>query len=128
MAIGRDDRLAQASKAAFEQSDFALRDEFSRRESEGNPMTLAEIRQFTMKKRDEFDVIYREELRAEYLTVVERLAGDLPGFTVDISDPFGSLDAWYNDLNAEGQARSRNPYTIFKSTVRARFANQGLFD
>ena len=128
MAIGRDDRLAQASKAAFEQSDFALRDEFSRRESEGNPMTLAEIRQFTMKKRDEFDVIYREELRAEYLTVVERLAGDLPGFTVDISDPLGSVDAWYDLLGSTGQTISGNPYTIFKSTIRSRFANQGLFD
>jgi hypothetical protein len=128
MAIGRDDRLAQASKAAFEQSDFALRDEFSRRESEGNPMTLAEIRQFTMEKRDEFDVIYREELRAEYLTVVERLAGDLPGFTVDISDPLGSVDAWYDLLGSTGQTISGNPYTIFKSTIRSRFANQGLFD
>ncbi len=126
MAIGRDDRLAKASKAAFEQADFALRDEFSRRESEGNPMTLAEIRQFTMEKRDEFDVIYREELRAEYASFLEGTA--LPGFTPDINDPLGSVDAWYEDLNAEGQARSRNPYTIFKSTVRARFANQGLFD
>ena len=128
MAIGRDDRLAQASKAAFEQSDFALRDEFSRRESEGNPMTLAEIRQFAMEKRDEFDVIYREELRAEYLDVVEDLAGDLSGFTVDILDPLGSVDAWYDNLNAERQSGATNPYTVFKSTIRSRYANQGLFD
>ena len=128
MAIGRDDRLAQASKAAFEQSDFALRDEFSRRESEGNPMTLAEIRQFAMEKRDEFDVIYREELRAEYLDVVEDLAGDLSGFTVDILDPLGSVDAWYDNLNAERQSEATNPYTVFKSTIRSRYANQGLFD
>jgi hypothetical protein len=80
MAIGKDDRLAQASKAAFEQADFALRDEFSRRESEGNPMTLAEIRQFAMEKRDEFDAIYREELRSEYVDFVESRSRDLPGF------------------------------------------------
>ena len=127
MAIGKDDRLAQASKAAFEQADFALRDEFSRRESEGNPMTLAEIRQFAMEKRDEFDAIYREELRSEYVDFVESRSRDLPGFTVDISDPFGSLDAWYNDLNADDQARSRNSYSVFKSILRARYANQGLF-
>jgi hypothetical protein len=128
MAIGRDDRLAQASKAAFEQSDFALRDEFSRRESEGNPMTLAEIRDFAFKKRDEFDVIYREELRAEYLDVVQDLAGDLSGFTVDISDPLGSVDAWYDNLNADRQSQATNSYTVFKSTIRSRYANQGLFD
>jgi hypothetical protein len=128
MAIGRDDRLAQASKAAFENADFALRDEFSRREAEGDPMTLAEIRDFAFKKRDEFDVIYREELRAEYLDIVEDLAGDLPGFTVDISDPLGSADAWYDNLSAERQRESTNPYTVFKSTIRSRYANQGLFD
>jgi hypothetical protein len=49
------------------------------------------------------------------------------GLTVDISDPFGSLDAWYNDLNADDQARSRNSYSVFKSILRARYANQGLF-
>lgn len=126
MAIGRDDRLAQASKTAFESADFALRDEFSRRESEGSPMTLAEIRQFAMEKRDEFDVIYREELRAEYLSFLE--GTDLAGFTPDINDPFGSVDAWYDKLNKENQKKSKNPYTVFRSTVRSRFANQGLFD
>jgi hypothetical protein len=128
MAIGRDDRLAQASKTAFESSDYALRDEFSRREALGDPMTLAEIRSFAREKIDEFDVIYREELRAEYLTVVEDLAGDLSGFTVDISDPLGSVDAWYDELIAERQREATNSYTVFKSTIRARFANQGLFD
>ena len=128
MAIGRDDRLAQASKAAHQSATGALLDEHSRRESEGNPMTLAEIRSFAREKIDEFDVIYREELRAEYLTVVEDLAGDLSGFTVDILDPLGSVDAWYDNLNAERQRKATNPYTVFKSTIRSRYANQGLFD
>ena len=127
MAIGKDDRLAQASKAAFELSSGALLNEHSRRESEGNPMTLAEIRSFTQEKINEFDVIYREELKAEYVDFVESRSRDLPGFTVDISDPFGSLDAWYNDLTATDQARSRNAYSVFKSILRARYANQGLF-
>jgi len=127
MAIGKDDRLAQASKAAFELSSGALLNEHSRRESEGNPMTLAEIRSFTQEKINEFDVIYREELKAEYVDFVESRSRDLPGFTVDMSDPFGSLDAWYNDLNADDQARSRNSYSVFKSILRARYANQGLF-
>jgi len=127
MAIGKDDRLAQASKTAFEQADFALLDEHSRRESEGNPMTLAEIRDFAKEKINDFDAIYKEELRAEYVDFVESRSRDLPGFTVDISDPFGSLDAWYNDLNADDQARSRNSYSVFKSILRARYANQGLF-
>jgi hypothetical protein len=126
MAIGRDDRLAQASKAAFQSATGALLDEHSRRESEGNPMTLAEIRSFARKKIDEFDVIYREELRAEYLSFLD--GTNLSGFTPDINDPFGSVDAWYNSLSTEGQRASLNPYTVFKSTVRSRYANQGLFD
>jgi len=126
MAIGRDDRLAQASKTAFESSDYALRDEFSRREALGDPMTLAEIRSFAREKIDEFDVIYREELRAEYLSFLQDTR--LPGFTANASDPFGSIDAWYDSLNSENQERSKNSYLVFKSTIRARFANQGLFD
>jgi hypothetical protein len=126
MAIGRDDRLAQASKAAFQSATGALLDEHSRRESEQNPMTLAEIRSFAREKIDEFDVIYREELRAEYLSFLQDTR--LPGFTANPSDPFGSIDAWYNSLNSENQERSKNSYLVFKSTLRARYANQGLFD
>ena len=126
MAIGRDDRLAQASKTAFESSDYALRDEFSRREALGDPMTLAQIRSFAREKIDEFDVIYREELRAEYLSFLQNTR--LPGFTANASDPFGSIDAWYDSLNSQNQERSKNSYLVFKSTLRARFANQGLFD
>jgi hypothetical protein len=89
-------------------------------------MTLAEIRSFAREKIDEFDVIYREELRAEYLSFLQDTR--LPGFTADASDPFGSIDAWYNSLNSQNQERSKNSYLVFKSTLRARYANQGLFD
>jgi hypothetical protein len=128
MAIGRDDRLAQASKAAFENADFALRDEFSRRESEGNPMTLAEIRQFAMEKRDEFDVIYREELRAEYLNYVSSGQSQIIGLTIDIADPLNSIDAFYDGLEATQQEQLRDKIFVLKSQIKARYANQGLFD
>ena len=128
MAIGRDDRLAQASKAAFENADFALRDEFSRREAEGDPMTLAEIRDFAFKKRDEFDVIYREELRAEYLNYVSTNQLEIIGLTIDIADPLNSIDAFYEDLEGPQQIQLRDKIFVLKSQIKARYANQGLFD
>ena len=128
MAIGRDDRLAQASKAAFENADFALRDEFSRREAEGDPMTLAEIRDFAFKKRDEFDVIYREELRAEYLNYVSTNQSQIIGLTIDIADPLNSIDAFYEGLEGPQQIQLRDKIFVLKSQIKARYANQGLFD
>jgi hypothetical protein len=128
MAIGRDDRLAQASKAAFENADFALRDEFSRREAEGDPMTLAEIRDFAFKKRDEFDVIYREELRAEYLNYVSTNQLEIIGLTIDITDPLNSIDAFYEGLEGPQQIQLRDKIFVLKAQIKARYANQGLFD
>jgi hypothetical protein len=128
MAIGRDDRLAQASKAAFENADFALRDEFSRREAEGDPMTLAEIRDFAFKKRDEFDVIYREELRAEYLNYVSTNQLEIIGLTIDITDPLNSIDAFYEGLEGTQQIQLRDKIFVLKAQIKARYANQGLFD
>ena len=127
-AIGKDDRLAQASKAAFENADFALLDEHSRRESEGNPMTLAEIRSFAREKIDEFDVIYREELRAEYLNYVSSGQSQIIGLTIDIADPLNSLDAFYDGLEATQQEQLRDKISVLKSQIRARYSNQGLFD
>jgi hypothetical protein len=128
MAIGRDDRLAQASKTAFENADFALRDEFSRREAEGDPMTLAEIRDFAFKKRDEFDVIYREELRAEYLDYVSTNQLEIIGLTIDITDPLNSIDAFYEGLEGTQQIQLRDKIFVLKAQIKARYANQGLFD
>ena len=127
-AIGKDDRLAQASKAAFENADFALLDEHSRRESEGNPMTLAEIRSFAREKIDEFDVIYREELRAEYLNYVSSGQSQIIGLTIDIADPLNSLDAFYDGLEATQQEQLRDKISVLKSQIRARYSNQGLFE
>ena len=129
-AIGQDDRLAQASKTAFEAADFALQDEFMRRELEGNPMTRAEVRDFAKEKIEEFGEVYREELRIEYETyvidVVRPGLGDL-NFTLDLNSPIESLDSWFAGLEADEQALKRSKYTTYKRIIRARFGNQGLF-
>lgn len=129
-AIGKDDRLAQASKTAFEAADFALQDEFMRRELEGNPMTRAEVRDFAKQKIEEFGEVYREELRVEYenyvVDVVRPGLGDL-NFTLDLSNPIESLDGWFASLEADEQALKRSKYTTYKRIIRARFGNQGLF-
>ena len=126
-AVGKDDRLAQASKTAFESADFALRDEFARRELEGNPMTLSEVRQFANAKIEEFGVIYREELRAEYLEFIADYEADILGLTINPSDPLGSIDAWYNSLDADQQETQKSKRNIFKSLVKSRFGGQELF-
>ena len=131
MQAGDDNKLSKASKAAFEQSDFALQDEFSRRESEGNPMTLGEIRIFAKKQIEEFGAIYTEALREEYIKYVERQAESLAtsGFVVTsefLADPVAGLDAWYYSLSATQQEKKKNSFSIFKAGISV-YANQGLF-
>jgi len=128
-AIGVDDRLAQASKVAFEAADGALLDEFSRREAEGDPMTLSEIRAFAKDKVTEFDAIYREELRAEYEEAVGEFERTFrtQNLTVDRADPLGSVEEWFNNLDETQQERAQTKTAVFKATLKARYANQGLF-
>ncbi len=126
-AIDRDDRLSQASKTAFYAANFALRDRASEREAEGNPMTLSEIRLFAKEKISEFDSVYRERLREEYETFVLEQSSDIIGLTVDLSNPLESIDAWYDSLSSDGQQQNRSFRNSFKSQVRARYSNQGLF-
>jgi len=126
-AIDKNDRLSQASKTAFYAANFALRDRASEREAEGNPMTLSEIRFFAKEKISEFDSIYREQLREEYETFVLDQSSDIIGLTVDLSNPLESIDAWYDSLSSDGQQQNRSFRNSFKSQVRARYSNQGLF-
>ena len=91
-------------------------------------MTLEEIRNFAFKKRDEFDVIYREELRAEYLNYVSSGQSQIIGLTIDIADPLNSIDAFYDGLEATQQELLRDKIFVLKSQIKARYANQGLFD
>ena len=119
--------LAQASKTAFENADFALQDEFSRREAEGNPMTLAEIRAFAKQQIEEFGEVYREELRAEfeaYFTETVREA--FPEIELDLTDPLGAIDRWYQSLDATRQKNVISAKTTYKRIIRAKYGNQGL--
>jgi len=120
--------LARASKSAFENADFALQDEFSRREAEGNPMTLQEIRDFAKEQIELFGESYRDELRLELEEYIRDRA--IPalgaGVPIDPTDPINSLESWYNSLGAEQQELKRTAYLTQKRVIRARFANQGL--
>lgn len=127
-AVGKDDRLAQASKAAFEAADFALKDKALQRQIEGNPMTRDELRNFALEKIKEFGESYRDELRFEledYIndTAIPRLGGGVP---IDPTDPINSLESWYNSLSADQQELKRTAYLTQKRVIRARFANRGL--
>ena len=120
--------LARASKSAFENADYALQDEFSRREAAGNPMTLQEIRDFAKEQIDLFGESYRDELRLELEdfikdTTIPGLGGGVP---IDPTDPINSLESWYNSLDAATQNSKRTAYLTQKRVIRARFANQGL--
>ena len=120
--------LARASKSAFENADFALQDEFSRREAEGNPMTLQEIRDFAKEQIELFGESYRDELRLELEEYIRDRA--IPalgaGVPIDPADPINSLEAWYSSLDETTQNQKRTAYLTQKRVIRARFANQGL--
>ena len=119
--------LARASKSAFENADFALQDEFSRREAEGNPMTLAEIRAFAKEQIDIFGETFREELRFEledYFT--NQVQQAFPAIELNLTDPLGAIDRWYEGLPGPEQDRVRSRKTTFRRIIKSRFGNQGL--
>ena len=126
-AIGKDDRLAQASKTAFELADAALQEEFAIRESEGNPMTRPEIIQFAKDKVQEFGDIYRAELLDEYEGFVkDTVQTKLPGLTIDLENPFQSLDDYFAGLDANTQQLRLKNYTLYKRLIKSKYGNQGL--
>ena len=119
--------LARASKSAFENADFALQDEFSRREFEGNPMTLAEIRAFAKEQIELFGEGYRDELRLELEDYfINQVQEAFPAIEFDLADPLGAIDRWYEGLPAQEQDRVRSRKTNFRRIIRTRFSNQGL--
>ena len=119
-------KLAQASKTAFEAADAELLDEYMRREAEGNPMTRSEIREFALQQVEQFQSIYAEALRTEYLDQINRY-GDEHGFTIDPADPIGSIDRWYESLPATQQDLKRNARAIMNAQIKATYGNSGLF-
>jgi len=126
-AIGKDDRLAQASKTAFELADAALQEEFARRESEGSPMTRPEILEFAKKQVQEFGEIYRAELQTEYEGfVADTVQRNLPGLTIDLANPFQSLDDYFAGLDANTQNLRLKNYTLYKRLIKSKYSNQGL--
>ncbi len=130
-AIGENDNLAQASKSAYEGADLALIIEFETRQGAGNPMTRPEIVAFAQAKVEEFGVIYREELREEFLNYIQTIPGQLgaAGFSVDPADPIGSLDRWFESQPqaVQDDDTKRQKYFNYKRVINARFGNQGIF-
>ena len=119
--------LARASKSAFENADFALQDEFSRREEEGKPMTLAEIRAFAKEQIELFGEGYRDELRLELEDYfINQVQEAFPAIEFDLADPLGAIDRWYEGLPAQEQDRVRSRKTTLRRIIKSRFSNQGL--
>lgn len=119
--------LARASKSAFENADFALQDEFSRREAEGNPMTLQEIRDFAKQQIDIFGETFREELRFELEDYfINQVQQAFPAIELNLTDPLGAIDRWYEGLPGPEQDRVRSRKTTFRRIIKSRFGNQGL--
>lgn len=126
-AIGSDDRLAQASKTAFELADAALQEEFAMRTSEQNPMTRPEIIQFAKDKVAEFGEIYREELRVEYEGFVkDTVQTKLPGLNIVLENPLQSMDDYFAGLDANTQNLRLKNYTLYKRLIKSKYGNQGL--
>ena len=128
-AIGKDDNLAQASKTAYESAAAELLLESNKRQSEGNPMTRSELREFAQKTLNEFMVVYTETLRVEYENVIDDFAANniRNGFVIDKTDPLGSVQEHYNNLDAAGQELLRNELGIFRQRIISAFSNRGLF-
>jgi hypothetical protein len=119
--------LARASKSAFENADFALQDEFSRREAEGNPMTLQEVRDFAKEQIDIFGETFREELRFELEDYfINQVQQAFPAIELNLTDPLGAIDRWYEGLPGPEQDRVRSRKTTFRRIIKSRFGNQGL--
>ena len=120
-------KLAQASKTAFEAADAELLDEYMRRESEGNPMTRSEIREFALQQVEQFQSIYAEALREEYEADIAHFSDPHPNLSIDPADPIGSIDAWYSSLSETAQGTKRNEYAVMKARIKAKYANTGLY-
>ena len=126
-AIGSDDRLAQASKTAFELADAALQEQFAIRVAQQDPMTRPEIINFAREKVAEFGEIYREELRVEYENyAVDTVQRKLPGLTIDLANPLQSMDDYFAGLDANTQNLRLKNYTLYKRLIKSKYGNQGL--
>lgn len=128
-AIGKDDNLAQASKTAYESAAAELLLESNKRQSEGNPMTRSELREFAQKTLKEFMVVYTETLRVEYNDYIDVWSANniRNGFVIDKTDPLGSVQKHYDNLDATGQISVKNELGRFRQRIISAFSNRGLF-
>jgi predicted nucleic acid-binding Zn-ribbon protein len=126
-AADGNDRLAQASKTAFEAADFELQNEHMRRQEAGNPMTRTEIREFALKQIELFGESYRAELREEYLEQIQSIQVSLPGLIINPDDPLTSMDEFFNGLPADRQETIKRNFAAAKAILRGKYSNQGLF-
>ncbi len=128
-AIGKDDNLAQASKTAYESAAAELILESSKRQSEGNPMTRSEMREFAQKTLNEFMVIYTETLRVEYNNYIDDWSSQniFNGFVIDKTNPLESIQKHYDNLDAAGQTKLYNQLGVFRQRIISAFSNRGLF-
>jgi predicted nucleic acid-binding Zn-ribbon protein len=126
-AADGNDRLAQASKTAFEAADFELQNEHMRRQRAGNPMTRTEIQEFALKQIELFGESYRAELREEYLEQIQSIQVSLPGLIINPDDPLTSMDEFFNGLPADRQETIKRNFAAAKAILRGKYSNQGLF-
>lgn len=126
-AADGDDRLAQASKTAFEAADFELQNEHMRRQAAGDPMTRTQIQEFALKQIELFGESYRAELQIEYEENIASIQVSLPGLIIDPSDPLTSMDTYFNNLPADRQEAVKTNFAAAKAILRGRYSNQGLF-
>ena len=128
-AIGNDDNLAKASKAAFEKASRELLRETSRRQIAQNPMTRAEMFEFAKKQIDSFNVAYTAALRIEYNEYLEQQINDFTqGFKIDSKDPIGSVQDWFDNLSAPDQVKFGDGLAVYMGAIKSRFSGAGLFD
>ena len=126
-AANGNDRLAQASKTAFEAGDYELQNEHMRRMAAGKPMTRTEIQEFALKQIELFGESYRAELRVEYEENIASIQVSLPGLIIDPTDPLTSMDTYFNNLPADRQEAVKTNFAAAKAVLRGKYSNQGLF-
>ena len=128
-AMENNPDLARASKSGYEAAARALTEETIKRQIAENPMTRKEMFAFAQEQIDEFMVGYTAALRVEYNEYLEQQLVDFTdGFSIDPSDPIGSVQRWYDNLDQTRQEQKVDQLAVFKAAIRSRFSGTGLFD
>ena len=86
-----------------------------------------EIQEFALKQIELFGESYRAELQIEYVADIASIQVNLPGLTINPSDPLTSMDTYFNGLPEEIQDQRRTVFAASKARLRGKYSNQGLF-